>query len=112
MDIQGGDLHLYAPPQTSSDALQEGILFYMPKANTGGSIQINGNSDSVYTGSITAPWQSITLNGSGDTSTPAQFNSQIIGNTVTIGGNGALNIHYDPGDNQELPKQGSIELSK
>lgn len=107
VSIQGGTINLGA--QTSSGPYK-GLLFYMACSNTGGSITINGNGDSTYFGSIVAPCAPATLNGGGATTGP--FQTQVIADTITIGGNGTLNIMYDASTQYQPPISAGVELVK
>jgi len=57
--------------------------------------KIDGNTNNSFTGTIFAPYCSITINGaSGDTS----YNAQIIAYEVKLNGNNTINFTYDPDD--------------
>jgi Tfp pilus assembly protein PilX len=98
------DYRIYAP--TGGD--YEGLLFYMPPSN-GSAIFINGNSSSEMTGTIMAVSSPITINGNNWTN---GLDSQIIGNTVSLEGNGNLVINYNPDDQYNPIDPSSITLSK
>lgn len=106
ISIQGGKINLSA--QTSG--FYKGLLFYMPFSNTGGSITINGNGDSTYFGSIVAPGAPVTLNGGGSTTGP--FQTQVIADTVTLGGNGNLSINYNSSTQYQPPISAGVQLVK
>lgn len=86
----------------------KGLLLYMPITNHG-SILINGNSASSFTGTFLAPAADITVKGTGDVN---GMNSQIIGYTVDLSGDGDTVIHYNANDNWQAPIPASIELSQ
>ncbi|MGQ9832863.1 MAG: pilus assembly protein TadG-related protein [Candidatus Villigracilaceae bacterium] len=86
----------------------KGLLLYMPITNHG-SLLINGNSASSFTGTFLAPAANITVKGTGDVN---GMNSQIIGYTVDLSGNDDTVIHYDANDNWQAPIPASIELSQ
>ena len=86
----------------------KGLLLYMPITNHG-SVLINGNSASSFTGTFLAPAADVTVKGTGDVN---GMNSQIIGYTVDLSGNSDTLIHYDANDNWQAPIPASIELSQ
>ncbi|HET6594702.1 MAG TPA: Tad domain-containing protein [Anaerolineales bacterium] len=98
------DYRIYAP--TGGD--YEGLLFYMPPSNHK-SITINGNSSCEMTGTILAVGSKITVNGN---SSAEGLNSQIIGDTVVLNGNGNLVIHYNPDDQYQPIDPSVIMLTK
>jgi hypothetical protein len=98
------EYRLYAP--TGGD--YEGLLFYMPPSN-GSAINIRGNSSCEMTGTILAVSSHITVNGNNWTN---GLNSQIIGNTVTLEGNGNMVINYNPDDQYNPIDPSSITLTK
>jgi hypothetical protein len=79
-----------------------GLLLYMPMSNSG-TISINGNSGSSFTGTILAPAADITLNGTGGTG----LHGQIIGYTVDLSGTSNTSIVYNGSENWEplIPPQ-------
>ena len=98
------DYRIYAP--TGGD--YEGLLFYMPPSNHK-AITINGNSSCEMTGTILAVGSKITVNGNSSTE---GLNSQIIGDTVVLNGNGNLVIHYNPDDQYQPIDPSVIMLTK
>jgi hypothetical protein len=86
------------------------LLIFVTEANTAGNVTINGNAKLNVTGSIFAPWNDITINGTGDVSAP--INAQIIGDKLFFMGNGTTNIAYN-GDSQFMTSQsGQLQLYK
>lgn len=69
-----------------------GLFMWNETDASNDAIQINGNSNSTFEGTLAAPYQDVTLNG--DSSTTS-FGLQVIADTVTINGGGTLNIYYD-----------------
>jgi Flp pilus assembly protein TadG len=106
VSIQGGDNTLSA----RTTGAYRGLLFYMPISNTSGSITINGGSSSTYFGSIVAPGAHVTLNGGGDTSGP--IHTQVIADTISLGGNGTLQLFYDADQQYMPPISAGIQLVK
>jgi len=98
------DYRIYAP--TGGD--YKGVLFYMPHPNDK-AISINGNSTSEMSGSIIGVAAPITVNGNSWTT---GFNSQVIGNTVSLDGNGWMVINYNPDDQYEQIDPSVITLTK
>ena len=107
--FRGGDgVNLTAPTDTNNP--YKGLLIFVTEANTAGDLTINGNAKLNVTGSIFAPWNDITVNGTGDVSAP--INAQIIGDKLFFTGNGTINIAYN-GDSQFMISQsGQLQLYK
>jgi hypothetical protein len=103
-DVTGGDNYMTAAtavcyqgtnPCTTIPVNQQpirGLLMWNETSANNDAIQINGNSNSIFEGTIAAPYQDVTLNG--DSSTTS-FGLQVIADTVTVNGGGTLNIYYD-----------------
>ena len=98
------DFRIFAP--TGGD--YKGLLFYMAPDNNN-SIRINGNTHSEMTGTILAVSSNITINGD---SWSNGLRSQIIGDTVTLLGNGNMVINYDPDDQFQPIDPSAITLNK
>ena len=71
-----------------------GLLFYMPMSNSG-TITINGNSSSSFTGTIFAPAADIVISGTGS----GGLHGQVIGYTVDLSGTSDTSIIYDNSEN-------------
>ena len=100
------DLHAIDDPSAPLDI--QNLLIFLPLGNTS-TVKINGGSSSQFTGSIWAPSSLVTLNGSaGGTA----VNSQVIGNSIEVAGNGTLSINYDENQNAVTMSPASIELNK
>jgi len=84
----------------------EDLLIFMPESNAG-TMTINGNSSSTFTGTILAPAADVTIDGTGSTT---GFHSQVIGYTVDISGTSNMNIYYSDDDNINLPVPPQVEL--
>jgi hypothetical protein len=82
-----------------------GVLFYLAPGNTS-SVELEGNSDSSYVGTIFVPDGDIVLTG-GNNTTPT-FNTQLVGKNVEIGGNAVLDINFNDKKNFNVPA--TIEL--
>lgn len=98
----GATLQLDAPDSGPYD----GLLMFVPESNSS-TININGSSDSTFTGSILAPTSDISINGTGDAS---GMNCQIIGYTVDLAGDGATLINYNADDSYPPIVNPQIEL--
>jgi hypothetical protein len=86
----------------------KGVLLYMPYPNDK-AIKINGNSTNQLTGSIIGVASPITVNGNDWTT---GLNSQIIGNTVNLAGNGTMVINYVPEEQFQQIDPSAIMLTK
>lgn len=92
----GSDIDLHAITCTGC-GLDDGLvgyLIYLPPTNTE-TVKINGNSGSIFSGTILAPGSLVTLEGGSSTGSPVNLWSQIIGYSVKLTGNSNLNIFYD-----------------
>jgi hypothetical protein len=86
----------------------KGVLLYLPYPNDA-AISINGNSSNQLTGSIIGVASPISVYGNDWTT---GLNSQIIGNTVTLDGNGTLVINYIPNEQYMQVDPSAIQLTK
>jgi Flp pilus assembly protein TadG len=104
----GATIELSGPagPQTE-DNPYGGLFLYMPMSNSG-TININGNSESGFTGTILAPAADITINGTGDNG----LHGQIIGYTVDLSGTSETTIVYDNAQNWDAPVPPQIQLTQ
>lgn len=98
----GAEVNLSAP----DSGPYPGLLIFMPESNSG-TISINGNSDSAFTGTVLAPSAGVTVNGTGAAD---GFHCQIIGYTVDISGTSNMHIYYDDEDNYDAPIPPQVEL--
>jgi hypothetical protein len=71
-----------------------GLLLYMPLSNSG-TITINGNAGSGFTGTIFAPAADVNISGTGS----GGFHGQIIGYTVDLTGTSDTTIVYNNNEN-------------
>ncbi len=70
------------------------LLLYIPP-ETDAKVKINGNSSSVFSGTMYMPDSYVEINGTTDMSTPFTLSSSIIGYWVNILGDAWLDIYYD-----------------
>jgi hypothetical protein len=88
------------------------LLIYMPSTNSS-ALTINGNSDNTLTGSIIAVASPISITGnSGTVAGSFLLSSQIIGYTVDVGGNGTVEINYDPSQQYSQSEPTAISLTE
>lgn len=85
-----------------------GLLIYMPPVHVQ-PVFIDGNSALELTGTILAPSSDITITGTGKKD---RFNSQIIGNTISISGDNNMMINYHDEDNYHPTTPPQVELVK
>jgi hypothetical protein len=100
---------LHSINDPNQDPSIQGLLIFLPPTNCS-TVNINGNSGSVFTGSIWAPCSLVTVSGSGGTGTIV--NSQIIGYSVKVSGSGNLTVHYDKDQNAVSMSPASIGITK
>ncbi len=110
ISMESGDVRWNGGATIQLDAPESGpfrgLLLYLPMTNSS-EIKINGNSDSMFAGTILAPASPIEVLGTGATD---GFRSQVIGYTVDISGTSAMNIVYNNNENWDAPTPPSIEL--
>jgi hypothetical protein len=108
--IQTGDVRWNGGATVQLDAPNSGpfagLLLFLPESNSN-EVSINGNSASTFTGTILAPSADVSINGTGGVS---GLNSQIIGYTVDLTGDGSTLINYNDADNYDAPVNPAIEL--
>jgi hypothetical protein len=83
-------------------------LIYVPPSNEC-TVKITGDDGSEFTGTILAPSCHITLEGSGGA---IGVNSQVIGYTVNLSGNGTLNLTYNQSDNAVTTTNPALSATK
>ena len=101
----GGDLLQLSAPTSGST---KGLLVYLPITNTS-SVIFNGNANWNISGTILAPGSDITVNGTQD---GTAMNSQLIGYTVKLSGNGNTSINYNAADNWQGTFPPMLEMIK
>jgi len=74
----------------------ENVLVYLPHDNSS-VIKINGNSESVFGGTIYAPGGHVKMNGNSDTGDAVNFGVQIIADTIYVGGTADINFNFPGG---------------
>jgi hypothetical protein len=104
----GATVELSGPagPQTEENPYG-GLFLYMPLSNSG-TIKINGNSESGFTGTILAPAAEVSINGTGGNG----LHGQVIGYTVDLSGTAETSIVYDNDENWDAPVPPQIELTQ
>lgn len=108
MKINGNaEVRLDAPPASPDPyPAVPGILFYVPPTNTN-RIQINGNSESYFEGTILAPGATIDFLGNGETDA---YRCQIIGWNVEVGGTADTYVNFTEQNMYSRPT--SLELAR
>jgi hypothetical protein len=92
MTMNGGaTIKLYAPTGSGVEPAVAGLLFYAPPSNHN-TIQLNGNSDSRFTGTVLATGANINMTG---TENNESYKTQIIGYNVEVGGTADTDVTYD-----------------
>lgn len=106
--INGGALVQISAPDLNPDPSPAiaGVLIYAPASNHE-EIQLNGNSDSRFVGTVYAPGGDINLLGNGDVNA---FNTQLIGWNVEVGGNYDAYVMFDA--TKQYSRPAAIELYK
>ncbi len=105
--VNGGVVDISAPPELPipSPAIPGMLIMFAPgNSNT---ILLNGNSGSIFTGTILAPESDIDMLGNGDTD---GFQCQVIGYNVEVGGTADTYVHYD--DSNQYSKPTSMDLQR
>jgi hypothetical protein len=100
------NLHAITDPNAPEDL--RNILFFIPSGNKS-SLNMNGSSGSIFTGSIWAPTSHCSLEG---TNTSYDVNSQLMCFTISLSGNANIDITYNENENHIITVPPSIELSK
>jgi hypothetical protein len=108
LTINGGAEIRWTAPVASPDPAPaiSGILIYAPSTNHN-TIQIAGNADSFYRGTILAPGANIDAMGTGGTEA---FQSQLIGWNVEVGGTSDTHVVFD--NNNQYSRPTYIELNR
>lgn len=103
----GGTVQITAPvaDPDPSPAIA-GLLIYAPSTNHN-EIQINGNADSYFQGTVFAPGADINMLGNGQTDA---FNTQLIGWNVEVGGTADTYVVFDQLEQYNRPA--NLELYK
>ena len=106
----GSDIYLHAINSLSDNFPPKllNYLIYIPPSNQA-SVTITGGNGSSFVGTILAPHSHIKLNGGSGT---VGLNSQIIGYSVAIEGNGTLDINFNQADNAMTLTQPATSLSQ
>jgi hypothetical protein len=95
-------ISLSAPKNGSA----KGLLIYMPIENKG-RVALNGDSSSIFRGTILAPGGDVRINGMDSN---YGFHSQIIGYTIEVDGQGNIPIKYKDEDNYDAYKMPEVLL--
>jgi hypothetical protein len=100
-DSEGNPSILSAPkPGYETNGAIGGTLIYLAHGNTG-NVQITGNSESEFYGTIYVPDGDIVATGTGDVAAP--LNTQLIAQNVEVAGNAYVDITFTHDDAEEIP---------
>jgi len=104
------DIYIHAISSLVDDFPEEllNYLFYVPPSNSA-TIKITGNDGSSFTGTILAPSSHVVLNGGSGT---VGLDTQIIGYSVAIEGNGTLDITFNQANNAVAITNPNLALTK
>lgn len=91
-----------------TSGVYKGLLIYLPFGNSA-PLNINGNSNQHFTGSIIGVSSAIKVAGN---NTSFSVNSQFVGYTFTVSGNINFTVNYDPALQYLPPESPSIELTE
>lgn len=113
----GGEVHIWGINQANVDADSsllpyKGFLIYAAPNYASGTpvgCTINGNSSSLFVGTIYAPYCKITMDGA---SSETGFQSQVIGWEVTFAGGAKIYLNYDGTSSPVWPIPLQVGLSK
>jgi hypothetical protein len=108
IDIKGNvTVHLVAPATSSFNAAFNGVLFYTDQiAPVGNAVSLTGTDTSTFGGAMYFPSSSVTFVGNSGAGLPTC--SEIVGWSLTMTGNSAVNISGCP--TQNVPKTQSVRL--
>jgi len=99
------DIDLRAPgPLPDPAPAIPGLLFYAAKGN----IDMEGNNDSKFLGTVFAP--NGTIKAHGTSGTHPTFNTQLIGNNVDVSGNALIDINFNQNQAFQIPS--GVELNR
>lgn len=104
--INGGDtINLSATSDPDSE--YKGFLIVVDTDFSGSptTCVVNGGSYLTLSGTIFAPYCDVQINGDNNSSTPANFGTQVVGWNVQLNGSSTINFNYIPGDNAENQKR-------
>ena len=98
-NVEPVDLRAPGPTPDPSPAIS-GVLIYLAEGNTG-DVQLTGNSNSYYEGTIYAPDGEVNVTGSSGTF--PTFNTQIVAWNVDVGGSATIDINFNGSENYATP---------
>jgi hypothetical protein len=98
--VNGGVVDISAPPELPdpNPAIPGMVIMFAPGNNN--EILLNGNSGSIFSGTILAPESDIDMLGNGDTD---GFQCQVIGYNVEVGGTADTYVHFDDSNTYTKP---------
>ena len=102
------DIHLHAINSLDFPEKLRNYLMYLPPTNEG-TIKITGDDGSSFIGTILAPHAHVVLNGGSGT---VGLDTQIIGYSVALEGNGTLDINFNQANNGMTLYQPATSLAQ
>lgn len=102
------DLHALSSEDPNIPEDLQNLLFFMPLGNDS-TLNMNGASGSVFTGSIWAPSSHCSLEGN---NTSYDVNSQLMCFSISLSGSANIDITYNENENHIIQVPPSIELTK
>lgn len=88
--VSGGTVNLESPGDDSLSPALKGVLIYMGHES---SVNLGGNADSYYAGTIYAPHALVDVGGTSQIN--PTFSTQLIGDTVIVHGTARIDINFD-----------------
>ncbi len=88
IDLTGGGTVILSPP---TNGIYQGIVFFQDRTKDV-PVDIQGNGTLNITGTLYAANAPVRVDGNGAVSVGSQY----ISRTLKLGGNGSVNVHYDP----------------
>ncbi|HQN04357.1 MAG TPA: pilus assembly protein TadG-related protein [Anaerolineaceae bacterium] len=88
--VSGGTVNLESPGDDSLSPALKGVLIYMGHES---SVNLGGNADSYYAGTVYAPHALIDVGGTSQIN--PTFSTQLIGDTVIVHGTARIDINFD-----------------
>ena len=88
--VSGGTVNLESPGDDSYAPAKKGILIYMGHTS---SVNLGGNADSYYAGTVYAPLARIDVGGTSQIN--PTYSTQLIGDTVVVHGTARIDINFD-----------------
>jgi len=114
----GANVTLNAPATNSFDPAFDGVLFYMDKnatdtnGNGNAPVNLTGNSTSVLSGAMYFPSVTVDYIGNMTGSDPSHACTEVVANTITMGGNSTLSVSGCATDGAAVGQYMVVEMVK